>query len=85
MGGGNRGDVGNSPMGNGFQQRPNNNLQDPAANNTKITPDKDTASIAFDMQTSNIATITENLVIYSGLFAIVLLLTLIVAKKKRNY
>lgn len=85
MGGGNRGDVGNSPMGNGFQQRPNNNLQDPAANNTKITPDKDTASIAFDMQTTNIATITENLVIYSGLFAIVLLLTLIVAKKKRNY
>lgn len=70
---------------NGFWQRPGGNMQNPAENNTKITPDKGDTSSPFGRQTTNSSSITESLLIYSGLFAFVLLTTLFIAKKKRNY
>lgn len=62
-----------SQMGNGFPQRPGDNMQNPAQNNPKRG------------QTTSITSTAESLLIYSGLFALVLLLTFFVAKKKRNY
>lgn len=62
-----------SQMGNGFPQRPGDNMQNPAQNNPKRG------------QTTSITSTAESVLIYSGLFALVLLLTFFVAKKKRNY
>ena len=74
-----------SQIENGFPQRPGGNMQNPAENNTKITPDKGDTSSSFGGQTTNGTSTTESLLIYSGLFAFVLLSTLFIAKKKRNY
>lgn len=74
-----------SQMGSGFPQRPGGNMQNPAGDNTKITPDNGNASLPFGGQTTGAASTTESLLIYSGLFSLVLLSTCFVAKKKRNY
>lgn len=74
-----------SQIENEFPQRPGGNMRNPAENNTKITPDKGDTSSPFGGQTTNGTSTTESLLIYSGLFVFVLLSTLFVAKKKRNY
>lgn len=74
-----------SQMGNGFPQRTGGNMQNPAENNTKITPDKGDTSSPFGGQTTSGTSTTESLLIYSGLFVLVLLLTFFVAMKRRNY
>ncbi len=61
------------------------NMQNPAENNTKIPEDKGRMLSPFGGQTSSGTSTTESLLIYSSLFAFVLLLTFLVAKKKRNY
>lgn len=70
---------------NGFSQRPGSNMQNSAENNTNFTPKKGDASLPFEGQTTSGASTTESLLIYLGLFALVLLSTFFVAKKKRNY
>ena len=74
-----------SKMGNRSQKRPGGNMQNPAGNNTKITPEKGDKSLPFGGQTTRGTITTESLLIYSGLFVLVLLSTFFAAKKKRNY
>lgn len=70
---------------NGFSQRPGANMQNPAENNTNITPNKGDTSPPFGRQPTNSTSTAENLLFYSGLIALVLLLTFFVAMKRRNY
>jgi len=70
---------------NGFSQRPSDNMQNPAENNTKITQDKGDISSPFGGQATSGTSTTESLLIYSGLFVFILISTFFVAKKKRNY
>ncbi len=74
-----------SNMGNLFQKRPEGDMQNLARNNTKITPDKGDKLLPFGGQTTRSTITTESLLIYSGLFVLLLLSTYFVAKKKRNY
>jgi spore coat protein CotH len=62
--------------GNGFQQSPIGK---------KITPDKGDTSSPIGSQITSGKSTTESLLIYSGLFALVLISTFFVARKKRNY
>ncbi len=72
-----------SQLGSGFSQRPN--MQNPARNDEKIPPDKGSTPFPFEAQTSSIANTNKGLLIYAGLFTLLLLLTYFAAKKKRNY
>ncbi len=72
-------------MGNGFMQRPGDNMQNPAENNTIITPDRGGASSPFGVKTNSGTSPTENLILFFGLLALLSLLTFCVAKKRRNY
>lgn len=74
-----------SQTDNGFLQRPGPNMQKPAGSNTSFTPEEGDASLPFGGQTTSGASTTESLMIYLALFALVLLTTFILAKKKRNY
>ena len=72
-------------MGNGFMQRPGDNMQNPAEGNTIITPDRGGASSPFGVKTNSGTSTTENLILFFGLLALLSLLTFCVAKKRRNY
>lgn len=81
MGGGNRGGMGDR----GFPQRPVGNMQNSAPNNKNITPDRGEIPSPFGGQRTRATSTNESLLIYSGLFAFVLLATFFVAKQKRSY
>lgn len=86
MGGGNRGNMGGwMENQNAFAQRPEGNMQNPAGRNTTKKPMAGDAFPSFREQTATISNTTESLLLYTGLLALVLLSTFIVAKKKRNY
>ncbi len=74
-----------SQSDDGFLQRPAFNVQNPGGNRSRITPEESKISLPFGRQTATASNTTESLLIYSGLFALVLLSTFFVAKKKRNY
>ena len=74
-----------SQSDDGFLQRPAFNVQNPGGNSSRITPEESKISLPFGRQTATASKTTESLLIYSGLFALVLLSTFFVAKKKRNY
>lgn len=73
-----------SQIGRGFPQGPDGNMQNPPGNNARIPPGRGDRS-PFQGNTASAKSTTETLLIYSGLFAFVLLSTFFVAKKKRNY
>ncbi|NLO38768.1 MAG: spore coat protein CotH [Ruminiclostridium sp.] len=72
-----------SQLGGGFSQRPN--MQKPARDDVKTPSDKGSTPFPFEAQTSSAANTNKSLLIYTGLFVFLLLLTYFVVKKKRNY
>ncbi|MGO4987049.1 CotH kinase family protein [Gallicola sp. Sow4_E12] len=74
-----------SQSDNGFLQRPGPNMQNTAGSNTSFTPEEGDTPLHFGGQTTSGASTTEGLLIYLGLFALVLLTAFLLAKKKRNY
>ena len=74
-----------SQIGGGMQQRPGGNMHSPFGNNTRIPSDRGDRSSPFGGQGTGTAGTTESLLIYSGLFVLVLLSTFFIAKKKRSY
>ncbi len=74
-----------SQTANRFAQRPGGNMQNPAGNNTMMNPMTGDASSPFRGRTTEGTRTAESLLIYTGLFALVMVSTFLVAKKKRNY
>lgn len=74
-----------SQIGNGFQQIPGGNMQEPTGNNTRVIPNQSDTALPVEGQMARSENTTQSLLIYSGLFALVLISTFFVAKKKRNY
>ncbi|MDD4296732.1 MAG: CotH kinase family protein [Ruminiclostridium sp.] len=74
-----------SQMGKKFPQRSGNGIQNRTRDDMSINPDQGFAPLLSEEQATRSISTTGYLLIYTGLFALVLILTFFVAKKKRNY
>ena len=81
--------AGGMPQGaGGTPQGAGGNMRNPAGNETKFSSDRSASTSPFGgraISGAGTAGTTESLLIYSGLFGLVLLSTFFVAKKKRGY